>query len=107
MEVVGEFDEEFSVEDFSTAVLDVDADVALLDLGDPQTQRPGGLLGSSDYDVAAAILQRLPNLIVVALESMGRRAIVHSAVTIDDVGLETLFDTIRSAASNTTATRNT
>ena len=45
--------------------------------------------------LARGILENAPQVTTVVLEAMGRRAVVHSAVSMNDVGLTTLFETIR------------
>lgn len=106
MEIVGELGDSPTLAELIAAVLDFHADVAFLDFGKTWQQQPADLERCTQTDLVPAILQRIPSLIVVALESLGRRAIVHSAIYIEDVGLNALFNAIRAARQNSAASRN-
>lgn len=67
------------------------AGVVVLDIDESTNgARPG-----AGARLARGILENAPGVTAVVLEAMGRRAVVHSAVAVDDVGLTPLFETIR------------
>lgn len=91
MEVVGELGGGLSMGELMETVTADSVDVVILDVG--RSPRSAGWL--SVTNTVRAILQKYPDLVVVVLEALGRRAVVHSAVYVNEVGLTAMFNTIR------------
>lgn len=99
LEIVAEFDDAFTATELEEALTAFCADVAVLDTGEHALSEPTPALhGQPDGSaLALMIVERLPRVVAVVLYASGRRAIVHSAVFMDDVGLNALVETVRSA----------
>jgi DNA-binding NarL/FixJ family response regulator len=105
LEIVAELDDACTASELEQALTTCHADVAILDTGEdvlPQPPpasniRPGGSA------LALMIVERLPQVVAVVLYASGRRAMVHSAVLMDDVGLNALINTVRSARRGSAA----
>lgn len=99
LQIVAEFGDAFTVTELEEALTTCHADVAVLDTGEHALPQPALSLHSRPGGAALAmmIVERLPQVVAVVLYASGRRAIVHSAVFMDDVGLNTLIETVHNA----------
>jgi DNA-binding NarL/FixJ family response regulator len=99
LEIVAELDDAFTATQLEEALTALHADVAVLDTGEHAVSQPAPTLHARPGGAALAlmIVERLPQVVAVVLCASGRRAIVHSAVFMDDVGLNALIETMRSA----------
>jgi DNA-binding NarL/FixJ family response regulator len=105
LEVVAELDDAFTAAELEEALTTCHADVAILDTGERAFSQPTSALRTRPDGAALAmmIVERLPQVVSVVLYASARRAIVHGAVFMDDVGLNALIETMRSAHRGSSA----
>lgn len=80
-------------EDLISAVKAQDVKVVILDVEEHAPQRNLRSLP----DLSQAVLSSFPSVVVVVLSSLGERAVVHSAVHVNDIGVRQLIGLICTA----------
>lgn len=81
-----------------------DANVLILDGGGSESRDhgPGTSLRRFGSDLAQMMLELLPNVILVLITALGRFVVVHSALHVDNIGIDAFVDTIRAALRSAT-----